>query len=329
MLCIYLFILVYGVMFLVIEQLFILGNGFDMAHRLPTGYEDFVDYIKREDAPADEKTLLDFLIHYIGEPFYDGDFLWKDFENKLGEADFSQDISNTEYREDQLYNDADKDSDYYAYQAIAPLSTIKHIAASLPYIFERWIRTVDIDKAKPIENFRRLIRQNQATFLTFNYTKTLEEIYRESHVKHIHGAIDGEKILVGHGNHLDRVHTYEKDKMNPLTELSSIDDINYTLRSVDAAYNSWSKDIKQNIIKNAGYFASLKAYDIKEVYSFGFSYNDIDMPYIKIIIDGLKNPCNIKWIFSDYNEDANQRYERVLRKNNFKGIFARFHSSDD
>ena len=164
MLCIYLFILVYGVMFLVIEQLFILGNGFDMAHRLPTGYEDFVDYIKREDAPDDEKTLLDFLIHYIGEPFYDGDFLWKDFENKLGEADFSQDISNTEYREDQLYDDADKDPDYYAYQAIAPLSTIKHIAASLPYIFERWIRTVDIDKAKPIENFRRLIRQNQATF---------------------------------------------------------------------------------------------------------------------------------------------------------------------
>lgn len=71
-----------------IEQLFILGNGFDMAHRLPTGYEDFVDYIKREDAPDDEKTLLDFLIHYIGEPFYDGDFLWKDFENELGEADF-------------------------------------------------------------------------------------------------------------------------------------------------------------------------------------------------------------------------------------------------
>lgn len=60
-----------------IEQLFILGNGFDMAHRLPTGYEDFVDYIKREDAPDDEKTLLDFLIHYIGEPFYDGDFYGK------------------------------------------------------------------------------------------------------------------------------------------------------------------------------------------------------------------------------------------------------------
>ena len=119
-----------------IEQLFILGNGFDMAHRLPTGYEDFVDYIKREDAPDDEKTLLDFLIHYIGEPFYDGDFLWKDFEDELGEADFSQDISNAKYREDQLYDDADKDPDYYAYQAIAPLSTIEHIAASLPYILK-------------------------------------------------------------------------------------------------------------------------------------------------------------------------------------------------
>lgn len=85
--------------------------------------------------------------------------------------------------------------------------------------------------------------------------------------------------------------------MNPLTELSSIDDINYTLRSADAAYNSWSKNIKQNIIRNADYFASLETYDIKEVYSFGFSYNDIDMPYIKIIIDGLRNPYNVKWIF--------------------------------
>ena len=312
-----------------IEQLFILGNGFDMAHRLPTGYEDFVDYIKREDASNDEKTLLDFLIHYIGEPFYHDDFLWRDFENKLGEADFSQDISNAEYREDQLYDDADKDPDYYSYQASAHLSMVKHIAASLPCIFERWIRTVDIDEARPIENFRRLIRRNQAAFLTFNYTKTLEEIYHERHVKHIHGAIDGENILVGHGNHLDQVHTYEKDKINPLTELSSIDDINYTLGSVDSAYNSWSKDIKQNIIKNADYFTSLKAYDIEEVYSFGFSYNDIDMPYIKIIIDGLKDPCNVKWIFSDYNEYANQKYERTLRNNDFKGTFARFHSSDD
>ena len=312
-----------------IEQLFILGNGFDIAHRLPTGYKDFVHYIEREDASDDEKTLLDFLIHYIGKPFYNGRFLWKDFENKLGEADFSQDISNAEYREDQLYDEADKDPDYYAYQASAHLSTVKHIAASLPYIFEKWIRTVDIDEARPIETFRHLIRRNQATFLTFHYTKTLEEVYHERHVKHIHGAIDGENILVGHGNHLERVHTYEKDKINPLTELSSIDDINYTLRSVDSAYNSWSKNIKQNIIKNADYFSSLEAYNIKEVYSFGFSYNEIDMPYIKIIIDGFKNPCNVKWIFSDYNEDANQEYERILRNNDFKGAFARFHSSDD
>lgn len=171
-------------------------------------------------------------------------------------------------------------------------------------------------------NYYRHIDRSKIQFDFITHSRVEHEI--KSEIESLGGRVfDWETFRI------DRVHTYEEDKMNPLTELSSIDDINYTLRSADAAYNSWSKNIKQNIIRNADYFASLETYDIKEVYSFGFSYNDIDMPYIKIIIDGLRNPYNVKWIFSDYNEDDNQKCEKILRNNDFKGTFARFHSSDD
>ena len=35
------------------NQLFIIGNGFDKAHGLPTGYKDFYRYLARADADSD------------------------------------------------------------------------------------------------------------------------------------------------------------------------------------------------------------------------------------------------------------------------------------
>lgn len=46
-----------------IENLFIIGNGFDKAHGLNTDYYDFYRYLS-DSKGCDEVALLDFLINY-------------------------------------------------------------------------------------------------------------------------------------------------------------------------------------------------------------------------------------------------------------------------
>ena len=58
--------------------LYILGNGFDLAHGLKTRYSDFRDYLAKKQRNK-ISSLLDTL-----ESVYDQDKLWSDFERALG-----------------------------------------------------------------------------------------------------------------------------------------------------------------------------------------------------------------------------------------------------
>ena len=46
-----------------------------------------------------------------------------------------------------------------------------------------------------------VLKNSDALFINFNYTKTLEDLYRipEKQVFHLHGVIDGGKFIFGHG----------------------------------------------------------------------------------------------------------------------------------
>ena len=87
-------------------KLFIIGNGFDLAHGLKTSYEDFRAYLQEEypEADADEFVMPDvYTMPDGGEAIDDEDavsFLlriisvtegdkWKDVETTLGLLDFS------------------------------------------------------------------------------------------------------------------------------------------------------------------------------------------------------------------------------------------------
>lgn len=137
------------------NQLFIIGNGFDEAHGLPTDYEDFYRYLARADENSDERALLYTLHEHIGEAFDENNkFLWNDFEKRLGEADFQQDIFfPSEDAYNQIEDDTDKDPDYYSYQNIVPLQALNNSENTLPEIFDRWISSVNIHQANPIPSF--------------------------------------------------------------------------------------------------------------------------------------------------------------------------------
>lgn len=154
-------------------KLYILGNGFDVAHGLPTKYSDFRDYIKSYN-----KELYNKL-----NDIYPPSILWSDFEKGLGKADksFLKKIDNLFGIEDILGESfADKISD----------------------TFGRWISKIDYSKAGKLFSF-----SDNDIFFAFNYTDTLNSVYgiQETNIKHIHNFVGDylfelHKLIVGHNN---------------------------------------------------------------------------------------------------------------------------------
>lgn len=308
-----------------LKQLFIIGNGFDLAHKLPTKYQDFYNFLKRPEAADDEKILLDVLIDHIGDalnPYNELDhkFYWENFESLLGEADFQQDMPFSSSYDDK----SDDDPDYQAQQLLPQFEVLRSSKGLLSEIFERWISTIDVNQAKPDNQFAKYIRKNQSTFLSFNYTMTLEYLYDEWQVMHIHGKVGDGNIMVGHGNPFRQLESHKISEVPlPLTaSMVDIEEYCNQLTISDELYNAWHKDVPGNIERHKGYFESLR--DVDEIYTFGFSYNKVDSPYIVEIIHNLKDSSNTNWFLKAYNHQKNLEYKDKIREWGFKGRINEF-----
>jgi len=309
------------------NQLFIIGNGFDRAHGLPTGYEDFYRYLTRKDASPDERSLLYDIREHIGDAFDEkGKFLWNEFETLLGKADFQQDImSSDEYAYDCSNEDTDKDPDYYSYQNIVPLQALNNSENMLLEIFHRWINTIDVYQAKPMLSFQQYINQGYSRFFTFNYTETLEKLYGCYNVEHIHGIAGDGTVLVGHGEDLKPEDEEHDMSECPFVSTGTMDDIEKYLNLLNVPnklYNAWRKDVTGNIAKHQKYFESLN--NINVIYSFGFSYNKIDSPYIGEIIRHLDYSRNVRWLLNSFDRSKFNDYSKCIRSFGFKGKIGEF-----
>jgi len=309
------------------KKLFIIGNGFDCAHGLKTSYDNFYKYLSRKDASLDEQSLLDLLTDELGVYEDEVNKVWSDLESLLGMVDFETEIEMTsEYYIDQNDDNTDKDTDYYDYQVIDNMLAKQFDVELLPSIFASWISTIDVIHAKPKGCFMKIIQGRFNKFLTFNYTRTLENIYNVFLPMHIHGSIDeygeADGILVGHGNDKLKEYVYCAGDRNPLGELSSCSAIEECQNRARDMCNAWRKDVRSNLEKNIGFFQGIQ--DMRMIYSYGFSYGDVDMPYIKEIVDNLREQEKVQWFFESYNEVRNISYEKKIRGIGFKGGFGRF-----
>lgn len=82
------------------------------------------------------------------------------------------------------------------------MTGIKLFTLRLEETFQNWIREVQIlikiSSIFPKSGLRKLFKEEDAMFFSFNYTKTLEKIYDIKDVTHIHNQV-GEKLIFGHG----------------------------------------------------------------------------------------------------------------------------------
>ena len=65
-------------------------------------------------------------------------------------------------------------------------------------------------------------------------------------------------------------------------------------------------------------------HNIKTVYSYGFSYGSVDMPYIRAIIRNLQETEKVQWLLENYNEADNEVFASRIREAGFEGDIGRF-----
>ena len=314
-------------------RLFIIGNGFDLAHKMKTSYEDFHAFLQKqflckqmegnsekscvkyyeEDYPYIPQAIVGKDGGEVVEPHEAAQFLcsvisrvngpcWQDFEKLLGE------INLIEYFDDlSAVYDRDGDRNYW-HEANNNEDRAHDLFVAVPIIkdfFKEWIASVEY--TWPIPAFAKMIDPEQDVFLTFNYTETLERLYGCKNVIHVHGTVDSE-IMVGHDGNADF-----SEERAPIGCWDTLERLYELLR----------KDVHGNIpiVHNA-----ICGFDkTDEVYSYGFSYSDIDLPYIELLCETLVS-SNAHWSFHDYKLDEYKaEYERKVRALGFHGEFGAFH----
>lgn len=306
------------------SKLFIIGNGFDLSHGLKTRYEDFHRYLKHRfpDSIEDQIVIPDRQIGRHGEERYDEDEVvsllrylisesvnwgdrWGDVEAALGSLNL------TECFED-LSRSVDKEGDLnLTHQQYNNQDRATELTGAVPRItdyFTDWIETVEINGV-PKRDFQGIMDPKNDLFLSFNYTDTLETLYRAEHVCHIHGR-KGDPLLFGHG--IDR--DFEHDPNTPIGAEYGLQAIHDALR----------KNTRAAIETHWDFFEMISP-DISEIYSYGFSFSDVDKPYIKIVCQRLKTEY-ATWHFNDFDSKRNlKRYQKSAMGCGFLGRFDFFH----
>ncbi len=188
--------------------LYIIGNGFDLYHGLPTGYIDFYEFGKELLDEIEEFYLLEIS---SANP-------WSDFENTLGKFDWK------EFRDSQ-YNPDPTDKDFEIKEAYGALDEQQARAdgyvEDIKEYYQRWVEEIDIQSVE-----RVLTLEENSYFITFNYTSTLQKIYgiKDENILHIHGSVDKpDDLIFGHGETMEEEFEFDADGESNHTIFSDID----------------------------------------------------------------------------------------------------------
>lgn len=261
------------------KKLYIIGNGFDIAHEIKSSYWNFRRFMETS-------REFDDLV-YMLEDFYDDKEvdLWSEFERALGLISGEKIYKSTKAdvdKDDEIEREFRQHQDLMNWNASS-------IRENLADAFSKWTAQISLNGVKPIYNLAP-----KSLFLTFNYTETLERVYGKPNkdVLHIHGGQNAP--VFGHG----------KEKYDnpwpPEQEAFVITD-----EAVDYAkdlFKEFVKPVDDIIRQHEGYFNSLKG-NIDEVIIIGHSLGDVDLPYLKKI-QAVAAPA--KW--TDYFHRDKKRF---------------------
>lgn len=323
--------------------LFIIGNGFDIIHGVPSSYYNFRDTIGKNN-----------ILRFTLETYVKKDDVWGNFEDSLAYLDREMMLGTVDdWLSDFGVPDEEDDdfsaADFFAAQETAT-TPVYILTQELPIRFRKWINTLKPhSSSKPLDNLLKV----DARYINFNYTEFLETIYGvyKRNVLYIHGDRRNKKaqLVLGHGHDTEEVFEewYQSNKNrkgfqprlrgrkgrfynndNPVylgyfledeskgnwKSQMRYDAINNTVRLIGDYYDDSAKKTSEVLAKNQSYFKLLE--DIKKIVVIGHSLSDVDYPYFKEIIKHNRNSNDMKWYISWYSADDLRRIIKFVSEMN-------------
>ena len=290
-------------MHLFLKRLVIIGNGFDVAHNLPTSYCDFLEQLNEK-----HHDFFEMICQYIPK-----ESLWYSFEEALSELDEEQ------LQDDNLcylldYGDENwRDSAHHDFQYM--IGEALSFAKDIPVYFFEWISKINTHVTPQMPS--HLVDKNNL-YLSFNYTDTLESVYNipEKNILYIHGkASRGDELIVGH--HTDDLVQDEEEPVFSSEEERQLyyDNYDEDVRVTEAKgiiksyFKETYKDTETIIANNSSFFQSISA--VNEIYIYGHSLSYIDFDYFIKIHNTITSKC--KWNIYCYKAEDYDKAKQLVR----------------
>ena len=284
------------------KTLYVIGNGFDIYHQIKSNYKNFKKYLKKEN-----EDLLEVISKYYDTS--DDSLLWWQFENALKDFDPSElEEQFSEYMPNYASDDF-RDRDRYDLQIFIE-QELKPLKEDLQSAFNNWILSLNQPNIIPKIKF-----EEDAVFLTFNYTDTLERIYKikSDHILYIHNKSqqNGHDLIFGHSWHPTEWAKQREEQMpEGLSEFEEdewiqqqSDNYDYSIMRgyevIDSFFSSIYKDSKTIIDTHKTFFSSLS--NVKIINIIGHSLSIVDKPYFEEIANYI-NKGKVIWNATFYED---------------------------
>jgi len=268
------------------KVLYIVGNGFDLWHGLPTSYGDF--YSRASE------VLSEFEEYFV--QYNDCSIPWSDFENNLGEYDWQ-----TLFQEQELpdfQSESFKPSMMYGLEDGITEQT-ESLVSGITEEFETWINTIDVGFANPKISF-----EPDSIFLSFNYTSTLQTVYgiEPDSVKHIHGNVDvNEPLIFGHCETREEESEIDDEGNSNRTMLSDSEN------AARHPFYAFQKPVENILEIFTPWMNSLD--DVDAFVILGHSLNRVDIPYFQKMSEVN---TSAKWVVSCYSQNDFRTHRETL-----------------
>lgn len=260
------------------KKLYIIGNGFDLMHKMSTRYEDFYNwliYSGRHNVIEELQSIYNIKKN--------GTFLlWSDFEKALGKYDVDIALN---WRTENLYitEPLIEDPEF----TDSPIYLNTQLNDIINDVFPQWFKQIKIATEREVE------LPQDALYFTFNYTDTLEQLYGipQENVIHIHGRSKTcDKLIVGHINYRESSDYWDDniDLRENNERIQRISDMNELCKPIDLI-----------IAAHKDYFDAMRTINHIEV--IGHSCSEIDYLYYKQIQNSIAKDA--KWVFNPYKKE--------------------------
>jgi len=315
------------------KQLYIIGNGFDIHHDIPSRYSNYLDWLEENDAELIERL----------RNFYDVDDKewWNQFEMELGYPNMAEYIDEIAFENQPDFGSDDfHDSDYHAGQFAAE-DEIGSLVADIKGTFTNWVESLPA----PNSDKRIVLDKDESFFINFNYTDTLQKLYnvKSTDILFIHGNVSyGTDLVIGHNRQYEELENeFAPELPEPPDDLSAEDlaewydengnsgedYIHQTVRDeVVAQIHRLKKDTAKIIKENKRFFNALK--DVQTIYVYGLSFSPVDLPYLDEVLN-IINGATTKWVVSFYSDMDKVTASSYFRQNGIKDTLVDYVKLDD